>query len=207
MTSCNLEKWRKLLREIEVTLEINDEPLHLNEEQLLDFESQAGVMLPSGYKEFCQIFGRGGFCDDLVQWSIDCPDLKDIEGHLISSADIIAAQKSSLSQCKNRDLVEVQRLLDSAYLFGMGPSIILIFDLRTYSELDESYDIYAIDDDGRFYKVGRDFFEFIRDFCMGTKAEEEFLELLMGMLAEFEEGGKYGRKTFVQFSYEPSSSA
>jgi len=45
--------------------------------------------------------------------------------------------------------------------------------LRSYKKPDDSYDIYWLhydDFDGEVYQVGRDFFDFIHDFCLGRKS-------------------------------------
>ncbi|MEM8779341.1 MAG: hypothetical protein AAGF26_10820, partial [Cyanobacteria bacterium P01_G01_bin.49] len=67
-------------------------------------------------------------------------------------------------------------LLDSAFVFGREPSANSIFwDLRSYNNKDKSYDIYWANSDcfsGEIYKLGRDFYEFITEFCLGTKSFE-----------------------------------
>lgn len=190
MTSCDLEKWITLLTQIEVI----GEPSPLSAEQLLYFELRAGVTLPSGYKEFCQVFGDGVFGRNM--FSIECPKTEDVKGQLISHAEIIAACKFAKSASEYP--LEIKILLDSAYLIGFGEGYVLfVLDLRTYSESDQSYDIYAFDDNGHFYKVGRDFFEFVRDFCMGTKAEEDFPELLKGLPVDLEEDSVFARRAFI----------
>ncbi|WP_445632126.1 SMI1/KNR4 family protein [Nostoc sp. DSM 114167] len=139
----------------------------LNEITLKNFESQAGFALPQEYKNFCQVFGSGEF--GFNQFFIEVPNCEDIEGGLTSNEIILESCKDSFSWS-----LKVQELLDNAYLFGGGNNFLsFIFDLRTYSEQDERYDIYAL----QFYSgfisyLGRDFFKFICDFCIGEQAKE-----------------------------------
>jgi hypothetical protein len=67
-------------------------------------------------------------------------------------------------------------LLDCSFVFGSEPSANSIFwDLRSYNKLDKSYDIYWANSDcfsGDIYKIGRDFYEFITEFCLGEQSYE-----------------------------------
>ena len=65
-------------------------------------------------------------------------------------------------------------MLDNAYLFGVRHNFIsFLFDLRSYSEQDKSCDIHAIEYNSGFtICFGREFFTFIRDYCIGEKAKE-----------------------------------
>jgi hypothetical protein len=67
-------------------------------------------------------------------------------------------------------------------MFGMGEyETLLLWDLRTYDELDDSYDIYILKDgniDVPTCNLGRDFYLFIRDFCMGQNVTQDFANLL-----------------------------
>lgn len=81
-------------------------------------------------------------------------------------------------------------LLNSAFMFGKyGAGGSLIFwDLRTYSESDKSYDIYWADwetpECGERILIGRSFFEFVSDFCYGTKSFDLIPELMEGLTPE-----------------------
>jgi hypothetical protein len=46
------------------------------EEELCYFERSSGILLPSDYKEFCQVFGAGQFGDYM---RIRCPDMDESE--------------------------------------------------------------------------------------------------------------------------------
>lgn len=182
MASKNLEKWKLLFNQVEVLLEYTAGPSILNEAQLLDFESRASLILPEEFKEFCQVFGDGKFGSNM--FFIEIPDIEDVKGQLISNEIILDSCKGSFSWSS-----EVKELLESAYLFGGGDNFVsFIFDLRTYSEQDKSYDIYGVAcRAGLTRYLGRDFFEFVRDFCIGEQAKE-VPELLVKVPPEFVEG-------------------
>lgn len=167
MATEDLEKWKLLLAQVEVILAWTTGLSTLNSAQLLDFEFSAKVILPKGYKNFCQVFGDGKFGVNML--FIEIPDIENVEGQLTSNKIILDSCKDSFSWS-----IEVQELLDSAYLFGGGDNFVsLIFDLRTYSEQDKSYDIYGVAcQSGLSCYLGRDFFEFVRDFCIGERAKE-----------------------------------
>jgi hypothetical protein len=61
MTDDALSKWKLLLDQTEVKYRWKDHLLTRSSEQLLEFESQAKLILPTGYKEYCQIFGSRRF--------------------------------------------------------------------------------------------------------------------------------------------------
>ncbi|MGB8689037.1 MAG: SMI1/KNR4 family protein [Microcoleus sp.] len=164
----------------------------LTEDQLQKFESEVGFILPQGYREFCQVFGAGRFGWD--GFFVNCPDVDDIEGHL-------GENESLLESCKYNDISEwsseIKELLNNAYLFGGGGGLVaFIFDLRTYREEDRSCDIYGVDSSNNFIcHLGRDFFEFIRDICIGDRAKEEVPELLLGGSSDFDKNSLFYRKT------------
>lgn len=163
---------------------------NLTESQLKDFESQTGLILPQGYREFCQVFGAGGF--GLGGFFIDHPDIDEIEAQLGSNQCILEACKGTLEAYKGNYYSsrsnQIDELLDNAYLFGGGSGLVaFVFDLRTYNEQDSSYDIYGINCDSDFVcYLGRDFFEFVRDICIGERAQAEVPELLLGGLLDFD---------------------
>lgn len=147
------------------------------EKELLDFETKTGIILPPDYKECCQVFGSVAFGEYL---EIRCPNLA-------YSQFWIEALKSSIDSAVRfreidiRDVSKIENILDSAFAFGGSDTLLVLFwDLRTYSETDKNYDIYLArgeDFDG-VYLVGRDFTQFVLDFCLGTKSHEILPELM-----------------------------
>lgn len=166
-----IENWQALLAQLEV-IDSSFGSEIWSEEDFQAFEIKTGIILPTEYKEFCQVFGTGCFGDFV---SIFCPNIQ-------LSNICLEAIKDEITEFPHQDLEKMLdrksliQLLDSAFVFGTEPRANSIFwDLRTYSELDKSYDIYWANSDcfdGEIYQVGRNFSEFVRDFCLGTKSYE-----------------------------------
>lgn len=196
MLFLELERWTTLLTQIVVTPELTDGLLCPNQEELTNFQSRLNFEMPIGYMEFCNVFGQGCFNNGWI--CIDCPSMQDLEGQFISNSDILNATKALY-----KNSISVQRLLSSAYLIGLGSGTLFVFDLSTYSNSDKSCDICAVDDEGDIYILGRDFFEFIRNFCMGRQFQEQNPSLLksMGWPENFNESEFYSRTTFTPTFY------
>ena len=65
--------------------------------------------------------------------------------------------------------------MGNAFIFGSNPNgHEILWDLGSYQESDQSCDIYLVPSDEleQTTLVGRDFYEFVSDFCLGSKAEE-----------------------------------
>jgi hypothetical protein len=167
-----IEKWLDLLSSMEI-IENLDYGIEIpSTRELEKFEAQVGMVLPSDFKNFCSFFGTGGFSSDL---RIYCPP------DLGFSEIALTAIKNEINmfphgQSRFMDVDDIRDLLDSALLFGDSSCADIFFgDLRTYNELDRSYDIYWADGDvfnGNIRQLGRNFFEFVRDFGVGTKLYE-----------------------------------
>lgn len=65
-----------------------------------------------------------------------------------------------------------ENFLDSALIFsGSSRAEYLALDLRTYRSDDDSYDIFLLCiNHSSIFLVGRDFFQFALDFCLGSEA-------------------------------------
>jgi len=169
-----LEKWRCLLTETKIVYKWMNELSILNSEQLLEYENQVGLLLPSEYKEFCRIFGYGIFTK--YWFNIECPKLTNPGRKSIPHSDTRAAIKDSYPYSE-----DIYALLDFAYIFGVGDGFtFFLFDLRTYSKVDRSYDIYVLDDErsNSLYYLGRSFFNFVQDMCLGERTLSEFPTLI-----------------------------
>lgn len=159
-----MQRWQALFEQVEVI--DRGTPQNCTEADLLIFEAQTGIVLPAGYKEFCQVFGSGIFGNYM---QVDSPDLnfsRENIGYLKEELRFQAEWDESI------DIESIESLLNSAFIFGNNAhSDMLLWDLRTFSESDKSYDIYLAPFSGpAVHLVGRDFAEFIRDFCLGMKA-------------------------------------
>lgn len=165
-----MQKWQELLAQLEV---FGNEGSTLNEEYLLRFERETGLILPDDYKKFCQVFGAGRFGDFL---NIYCPP-HNPQFYLETLKHEATRTHVSLEKLeKNMKVEAIIHLVEAGFVLGddSGSSIVF-FDLNSYKESDKSCDIYwasCPDFEGEIYRIGRDFFEFICDFCLGTKSYE-----------------------------------
>lgn len=166
-----LERWRLLINQLEIIPgDHGCNPLTTNEEHLLEFEDRAGFVLPQGYKEYCQVISSGIFGPHWFRIDkLDAPEV-----HLASTSNA-----KSTYEIYNGELpLEVKDLLDAGFRFGAGVEFYLLFffDLRSYQEIDKSYDMYALceRDIVYIYNLGRDFYSFIYDICIGSRAEKDF---------------------------------
>lgn len=187
----NLSKWHILKNQIEVVYNTDKKMNIVTNNQIELFEKKTNLTLPSEYKEYCQVFGSGEF--GITLFRIHKPDCFDVESQLISMQDQINA-------CVNyANFTDDQKqLFKSAYVFGQGSDYtFFIFDLKTYNSEDKSANIYGISEDETIYFIGRSFFEFVRDVCIGNKAQECFPDLLLGVHPEDDlQDSIRGRKTF-----------
>ena len=165
-----MQKWQKLLKILEVIRTSQAEIL--TEVDLSRVEIERHLILPTDYKDFCQTFGSGIFGDFIA---IHCPS-----SQLFSRSNLaIKSIKEQIRKYPSKNTQwdrELESLLDSALMFGHDDRANIVFwDLRSYKSSDKSYDIYwaKVDEfDDNIYKVGRDFFDFVREFCLGIKAFE-----------------------------------
>jgi WD40 repeat protein len=191
------QKWQALLNYIEFI----EDPYGgevWDEQQIINFELQNNIVLPADYKDFCQVFGSGMFGDYMRFW---CPSKElqlginvlkiEIDNYVYNNPD------------NSLDLESLNKLLSNAFVFGDNSCAeILFLNLESYSNLDKSCDIYLVRLDsfeGNLYQVGRNFFEFVCDFCLGTKAYEVLPEWMHPYPQEL-------HYTFTQYGQKKSNS-
>lgn len=166
------QKWYSLLAQMEI---LGNQKGTLNEETILTFEKETGIILPNEYKEFCQIFGGGTFGSFV---SILRPSSHMLEMSSLTLYAIKTDFREYLwKKTEDTSTKATERILDFALRFAEDyfSNYIAIWDLRTYNKLDQSYDIYWLKWDGfegDIYYLGRSVFEFVRDFCLGMKSYE-----------------------------------
>ena len=155
--------------------------------EIYAFEKKNKIKLPKYYKEFCQLFGTGRFGNYV---RIYCPsiDLSQIYLEAIKlDINSIKDNINSYSYHKNHEKGDIkfdliEELINSSFVFGDNVnSDVFFWDLRTFKISDQSHDIYiansdCCDDD--VYKIGRDFYEFVDDFCLGMKCFTILLETM-----------------------------
>jgi len=165
-----LSKWTELLTELSVYG--NSEDIQRLDQGDFDaFESQNNVRLPQDYKYFCQVFGTCKLGDFIFVY---CPtkylvySQEDIDG-MIEQIFMFSSTDNS-----QRDENYIQLLQSSFKFADDGIGAIIFWDLRTYSEVDDSYDIYwagwEIPESEDPVLIGRDFYEFVKEFCLGQKS-------------------------------------
>jgi SMI1-KNR4 cell-wall len=157
-------------------LDIVGHPYVSSPEEILEFEQIAGFILPEQYKEFCMVCG--GMYFDKTELSIHQVGYYDVQSYLDEDFE-----KKDICISQNDGQYEMQELVQNSRHFGLGTGYtFLIWDLRTYSENDKSYDIYILRDWGNgtmdALNLGRDFYVFVKDYCTGEKMNREFAEIL-----------------------------
>ena len=173
-------KWQTLFEEVEIIDSGFDSEIW-NIDKIYEFEKNTEITLPEDYKEFCQVFGTGKFGNYV---NIYCPSVNISEIYLEAIKLDINAIKEDVNSylfTKNYkkgdiefDLIE--ELINSSFVFGDDAvSDVFFWDLRTFKSSDKSYDIYVANSDccdGDIYKIGRDFYDFVYNFCLGMKCFE-----------------------------------
>ncbi|MBV6622860.1 MAG: hypothetical protein KI793_07900 [Rivularia sp. (in: Bacteria)] len=77
--------------------------------------------------------------------------------------------------------------INSALQFASGQNNYYIYwDLTTYSDEDKNYDIYVGTwDNYDLIKIGRDFFTFVTDYCLGIKSFDFLLQRFRQKRSDF----------------------
>lgn len=177
MNSSGLEKWRLLFSNLVIAPGRNLKTV--TEAELKSFEEESGIVFPVQFKEYCQVLGHGMF--GYNEFMIYVPILEDWSSHLF-------AKQGELEACQDlypwsQDCLDI---LDNGYLFGGAAGCAhFVFDLRTYDNSNQSYNIYGFECHyGFMYNFGHDFFAFVRDYCIGSRAELDCPELLIGIASD-----------------------
>ena len=177
------EKWKKLIQKLEILVGEGQETL--DAETLSATEAEYKIILPSDYKEFCQVLGSGELSDIA---RVCCPTkffIKASERRVQEAIRDIERFGENLK----RDQQYIEQLR-SAFVFGESATgeYLIFWDLRTYQESDGNYDIYwanSVDPGGTDpVMLGRDFFNFIQNFCYGTEAFDLVPEYMEGSSPE-----------------------
>lgn len=171
------KKWQQLIEKLEITTDESGSEV-FDAEELESVEGWNKIKLPTDYKEFCQTLGTGLLADRVRIFCL--------------TEEYIANERSSLNRAmlkiqehlQNHPLGNLSRdrtfidLLKLALPFGdlYDSDLLLVWDLRTYSASDDSYDIYLINcgtpecDDPIL--LDRVFFDFVQNFCYGSRLSE-----------------------------------
>lgn len=170
----NIEnKWQLLISQLEI---VNGNSLPSTEEDILNFESHTGIILPADYKKLCLLLGGGRFNE-----FIDIDNINRLIYNIESQKDVLKYHQPLLDKpnswfIDSHDLLEgCQKFcpfINSSLKFASGQNNYHIYwDLTTYSDEDKNYDIYiGTWDNYDLIKIGRDFFTFVIDYCLGIKS-------------------------------------
>jgi hypothetical protein len=198
------QRWLQLLETIEVIGDGFDKEL-LGEAEIAIVESELKQSLPVAYKEFCQILGTGMLAEFVRIFSPTKPFIAEGKYHLDYAIQRVEEFMTNYPHLQRDRTVERDQwcidLFKSAFVFGdyATGEYLLLWDLRTYRQEDESYDIYWVSRDMPEIDdpilIGRDFFEFVQDFCYGTKRFESLPESMEASSLEAIP------RTFHQFQY------
>lgn len=177
-----IEKWTDLKRTLTVTQESF---LLCSAEDIDETEKDLGFKFPGGYKEYSSIFGSGslGIGEMPDEFRIYCPccpqnqfDIRETGYNLIGLK--LDLEATGLSEADERAKI-AYHLLENGYAFADTPGADVFFwDLSSYRDDDQSYDIYwkADENSDAIKLVGRDFFEFVVNFCLGNGLETIYSE-------------------------------
>jgi hypothetical protein len=222
MSNLDVYKWLNLRKDrVEVVMGEYANRMELATlAEIEDFENHTHITLPNEYKEFCLVFGHGMF--GITHFEIEClprykisgaEDRWTIEGRLGFNQDVLLNFERG---CKWTSTIE--KTFKSALVFGHGDykDKCFLFDINSYSEEDFSCDIYGLfcygvscgnvnhGHTGISYFLGRSFFDFISNVCIGERAQLECPRLLPETeMYEQERATKpecyYRSKTFIVF--------
>ena len=180
MSSVKKQKWDILLEKLSINTEHSKVASHKN---IVSLAEKINVNLPEDYQYYCQILGSGCLAEFIDIYYLD-EDLilegKEVAEYMIERINYGIQHRTSIDSVsleaeeynENRDDESYILLLNSSLVFGnYNGEIVFFWDLRTYNSSDDSYDIYCYSQDvpdGEIpVKIGRDFTDFICDFCYG----------------------------------------
>ncbi|MBV6626462.1 MAG: SMI1/KNR4 family protein [Rivularia sp. (in: Bacteria)] len=168
------DKWQILISQLEI---VNGNSLPNTEQDIHNFESHTGILLPADYKKLCLLLGGGRFNE-----FIDIDNVNRLQQNFEFLKDVLKYHQPSFSEPYNQwiryssDLEERRKkfcpFINSALQFASGQNNYYIYwDLTSYSDEDKNYDIYVGTwDNYDLIKIGRDFFTFVTDYCLGIKS-------------------------------------
>lgn len=165
-----MQQWQNFLSQLQL---INSGCEITDLADLLRFEIHHNIILPQEYKEYCQVFGTGRLGYGMHIYTLTPYLVK-------HSEETLATLIEDLELFPSNDVVRDQslkNLLQAGFVFADDSGAhVALWDLRTYRNEDKSYDIYWVDIDlvSDADRIGRSFFEFVSDFCLG-KSPYEFL--------------------------------
>jgi hypothetical protein len=181
-------KWQILVSQ--VGAEVRSDLVPCSNREIADFEEGFKIALPLEFKSFCRMFGSVSFGNEVY---IRCLDVDyGVERRRKYFQDILLPQRETFLEWELHRQEAYERICDLveyAYFFGStSVGLYFCFDLRTYDITDERCDIYVISlvRDFGIECLGRNFFDFIRDYCLGTKLYDSSLPEDMVLIEPYE---------------------
>jgi hypothetical protein len=162
----NLTIWENLLKGTTWL----DPPNRLTEQEFHSVTKPYSFNIPSGYKEFYLTFGRCSFVDSIGGDYLDMY-LNDFDLSITYLSFLRDSLERLIRDYPNEDFTFYKTLLGNCFNFaGSSDAQFYLWDLKSYSPKDNSYDIYLVRiDSPDIFLVGRDFFTFVKDYCLGNK--------------------------------------
>ncbi|MGD1943706.1 MAG: SMI1/KNR4 family protein [Leptolyngbyaceae cyanobacterium] len=174
------DKWKSLLREVQINPSLvwrGAKPHCCTSEIFFEFEHKSGFSFPEEFRFFCQIFGRGRFGNDWILIS-RCPAAEDLNEQLDDDVDIIETLKLQFEGS-----ADTLSILNQSYYFGCCNQVSFLFTKEVVEgQPNFCHRIYAMDDNGNFYNMGIDFFQFVKKYCLGEGIGQDFPQLLKFMV-------------------------
>jgi hypothetical protein len=145
MSEDKIQKLESFLESISI---IGTDLQTMSAEEFVPIEQQLGCKLPDDYKYFCQKLGSGSI-GDLVDFLCINDDALSDNNDIIE--EMTKQARYGLEQIKIHDgedssryqnNLEYLELLKSMFVLGSFNEHIFFWDLRSYQEDDDSYDIY-----------------------------------------------------------------
>jgi SMI1 / KNR4 family (SUKH-1) len=154
---------------------------NVSTDDFIAVEKRLSTKIPEDYQYFCHILGAGRLDDFVDIFYMDSNRLDEsiaTAEYMINKINQYIAirgnyeSQEGLDWWNNRDNNGYIKLLESALIFGgYNGEVVIFWDLRTYNSDDDSFDIYWYDldmpDEIDPIKIGRNFTDFICDFCYG----------------------------------------
>ena len=163
--------WQELLEQVQV---LGSKSLKtVSELEIASFEASHQVVLSKDYRNLCKVFGAGAFGACLTIYCLpdDQSNVEYLKRELEENRDREGTELSyKLQNGGSLNINLIAQILDFAFVFGhTSGGELLIWDLQSYSPIDDSYDIYMtrVEDFPGVYRVGRNLIEFIQKFGLG----------------------------------------
>jgi hypothetical protein len=168
-----ISKWQELLATLEYAPDFQPSPMA--KEDLEDCEKLLNIKLPEDYKTFFQVFGEVNIGDEIFMRSPTKYAIEDSREFTVGILD--SYEEQNCSRAEWEIVQKMTQVNETGFNFAGTPSAIdFFFDFSTYSESDKGCDIHLVyycDAGLEHWEIGRSFYSFIKDYCLGTKFSDD----------------------------------